>query len=630
MRKQRYPNFHHYNRQSLSMPLAVSLLILFLPWFCFAEVRTDKVMEILRNSPRIIDSRLVLRGFVKGEHEVHVIVNFEKPRAAQDIKSLEDLTSRRRLKDAIMAAQDKIINSLDLNEVSINRRFSYIPGFAASVTLKGLNELIKLPEVISTGPDRILHAHLAQGIPLVNASTVRAVYNGQGVAIAICDTGIDYNHPKLGNGGFPNTKVIGGYDFGGSSNIPPSEDDDPMDQHGHGTNCAGIAAGDAPGQDDYIGGVAQTARLYAIKISYGATGAAYESDMIAGWEWCITHQYDDPNYPVMVISTSFGGGGYSDVCDYASTAMTLTAENCVSAGMTLFVSSGNDGFCDSISWPACISHVISVGAVFDANIGGFGFCVDPSSCAPNQEYHALCEPDYVAWAYTTQGGQVTPYSNVASFLDIFGPSHNTSTTTLGGSYVNNFGGTSAACPYAAGVGACMQSAAKASTGSFLLPAQVKSKLIASGDPIIYEPAGLTKPMVNLGAIDIDDDGMAADWEITYFSDLSHDGTGDTDADSLTDLQEYQYATDPTNPDTDGDQMPDGWEVTCNLNPTSDDAGDDPDQDGFTNLQEYNAGTNPQDSTSCPQAVPALTAPGFLVAMLFLLAAGLIMRRNRKG
>ena len=125
-------------------------------------------------------------------------------------------------------------------------------------------------------------------------------------------------------------------------------------------------------------------------------------------------------------------------------------------------------------------------------------------------------------------------------------------TALGGGYVNNFGGTSAACPYAAGVGACMQSAAKSSTGFFLLPDQVKSKLVASGDPIIYESAGLTKPMVNLGAIDIDDDGKDADWEITYFSDLSHDGTGDADADSLTDLQEYQYATDPVNPDTDGD------------------------------------------------------------------------------
>ncbi len=322
----------------LFMPLVVSLLILFIPQFCFAEVRSERAIQILRNSPKIIDSQQALRGFVKGEPEVHVIVNLEKPQGAQDIKSLEDLASRQRLKDVISVAQDKIINSLDLKEVSINKRFCYIPGFAACVTLKGLNQLIELPDVISIEPDRTLHAHLVQGIPLVNASTVRTVYNGQGVAIAICDTGIDYNHPKLGDGGFPNNKVIGGYDFGGSSNFPASEDDDPMDQHGHGTSCAGIAAGDSPGQGNYIGGVAKTARLYAIKISHGATGEAYGSDMIAGWEWCITHQYDDADHPILVISTSFGNGGYSDVCDSVSSSMTGAAGNAVSAGMTLFVS----------------------------------------------------------------------------------------------------------------------------------------------------------------------------------------------------------------------------------------------------------------------------------------------------
>ena len=98
------------------MPLVVSLLILFLPKFCFAEVWTERSMQILRNSPKIIDSQQLLRVFVNGEAEVHVIVNLEKPHGAQDIKSLEDLPSRQRLKDLIRAAQDKTINSLDLSK----------------------------------------------------------------------------------------------------------------------------------------------------------------------------------------------------------------------------------------------------------------------------------------------------------------------------------------------------------------------------------------------------------------------------------------------------------------------------------------------------------------------------------
>ena len=72
---------------------------------------------------------------------------------------------------------------------------------------------------------------------------MRDAYIGEGVSIAIVDTGIDYTHSRLGGAGFPNDKVIGGYDYGGSANNPNSEENDLMDANGHGTSCAGIAAG---------------------------------------------------------------------------------------------------------------------------------------------------------------------------------------------------------------------------------------------------------------------------------------------------------------------------------------------------------------------------------------------------
>jgi hypothetical protein len=70
--------------------------------------------------------------------------------------------------------------------------------------------------------------------------------------------------------------------------------------------------------------------------------------------------------------------------------------------------------------------------------------------------------------------------------------------------------------------------------------------------------------------------------------------GDFDGDGLSNLAEVtMHQTNPLNPDTDGDGMPDGWEVLYALNPL--DAADgslDPDNDGLTNAQEYQHGTNP--------------------------------------
>ncbi|MCK4824261.1 S8 family serine peptidase, partial [bacterium] len=321
------------------------------------EGRSAQVIETLLQNTKIVRPEMVLKDFMDGKTITRVIVNLSKPASFQQSTNFNDMELRKELQESVGTAQDMVINIVDPGEFRVTNRFTYIFGFSAEVTLDGLQELTQIEEVISINKDRILEPHLAQGIPLMNASTVRNTYNGSGISIAICDTGIDYTHPMLGDGGFPNTKVIGGYDCG-------DNDADPMDEEGHGTCCAGIAAGDLGFTGDYIGGVAYNARLYALKISYGSGGSAYTSDMIEAWEWCITYQNDDLSNPIMVISTSFGGGYYTSTCDSDTPAMTAAAANCVAAGMTLFVSSGNDGFCDGMGWPACITHVNAVGAVY--------------------------------------------------------------------------------------------------------------------------------------------------------------------------------------------------------------------------------------------------------------------------
>ncbi|MBC8176585.1 MAG: S8 family serine peptidase [Deltaproteobacteria bacterium] len=460
------------------------------------SIQTEAIRS-LSKSPKLTDSQAILEDFINGGSTTRVIVNIRKPAYASQLRNFRNMAVRRQIQEAVRESQDSLIDTLDLQEIRITNRFVYIFGFSCEVTLEGLQNLIDNPEVLSIEKDRILHAQLAQGIPLMNASTSRSSYNGSGLAVAICDTGIDYTHSMLGGGGFPNSKVIGGYDCG-------DDDTDPMDQEGHGTACAGITSGTLGTVGDYIGGVAYNSKLYAVKISTGSTGSASASNMIEGWEWCITHQNDDSSNPIMIISTSFGGGRYYSTCDSASTAMTTAAANAVAAGMTLFVSSGNDGYCDSIGWPACISHVISVGAVYDANLGrnppsGYVGCIKSGSCVgtpapPCDEKWYVDDP--------ANADQVTTYSNTASFLSLLAPSNWAYTTELGGGYwdtANGFGGTSAACPYAAGAAACLQSAAKSVTGSYLSPGEVKSKLVDTGDSITDEKVSITKPRVDLEA-----------------------------------------------------------------------------------------------------------------------------------
>ena len=273
-----------------------------------------------------------------------------------------------------------------------------------------------------------------------------------------------------------------------------------MDLYGHGTPCAGIAAGSLGTVGDYVGGVAYNAKLYALKITLGSGGSSYDSDMIEAWEWCIGHQYDDPNNPILIITTSFGAGGFTGSCDTYSPAMTTAAANAKAAGMTLFVSSGNDGYCDAIGWPACISHVVSVGAVYDAHFtaDGIGWCVAQQSCADKIPTFG-CESRFYS-PDVPYSDQVTVYSNTASILSVLAPSNWATTTALGGGYYTSaygFGGTSAASPYAAGAAACLQNAAKAITGTFLTPDQVQSTLIDTGDEITDTKVAITKPRVNL-------------------------------------------------------------------------------------------------------------------------------------
>lgn len=107
---------------------------------------------------------------------------------------------------------------------------------------------------------------------------------GQGIVVAVVDTGVNYNHVDIENhlwdGGeeFPNH----GFDI-------YNNDNDPMDDNGHGTHCAGIVCGD--GTAWLATGVAPEATVMCIK-SAGEEGSAGAVNIVKGMEWAVEHGCD--------------------------------------------------------------------------------------------------------------------------------------------------------------------------------------------------------------------------------------------------------------------------------------------------------------------------------------------------
>ena len=117
----------------------------------------------------------------------------------------------------------------------------------------------------------------------------------ESVLVAVLDTGIDYTHTDLIANIWTGPSGEHGYDF-------VNKDADPMDDHGHGTHCAGII-GAAGNNGVGVAGVNWQTRMIAVKV-LDSSGKARVSDIIEGIEYATRMGAD-------VVSCSFGGGDFS-------------------------------------------------------------------------------------------------------------------------------------------------------------------------------------------------------------------------------------------------------------------------------------------------------------------------------
>ena len=162
------------------------------------------------------------------------------------------------------------------------------------------------------------------------------VVQGSNKTIAIIDTGIDLDHADLA------AKLVPGASF--VDRVTSANDD-----QGHGTHCAGIAAG-IGNNGVGITGMDQTAKLMPVKV-LNKRGSGYTSDIIEGVYFAVDNGAD-------VLSMSLGGGGatqaFQDAINYAW-----------SKNRVVVAAAGNEGV-STLSYPAAYNNVVSVAAT-DAN-----------------------------------------------------------------------------------------------------------------------------------------------------------------------------------------------------------------------------------------------------------------------
>ena len=207
------------------------------------------------------------------------------------------------------------------------------------------------------------------------------------VTVAVLDTGADMDHPFL-----EGRLLDNGWDF-------VNDDDDPDDDHYHGTHCAGIIRDATP----------DNVKILPVKV-LGSGGQGDWSLIVEGVTYAVDNGAD-------ILSMSLGGSGDTD----AEKLLNDTASYALSHSVPVIASAGNDGVnLNKISiLPACCEGVFTVAAV-------------------------------------TQRDQPSNYTNYGAAIDIAAPGDNIVSSVPDGEY-RSFSGTSMACPLAAACAALLKS-----------------------------------------------------------------------------------------------------------------------------------------------------------------------------
>ncbi len=375
----------------------------------------------------------------------------------------------------VRMAQGVRVGASSGEDFRLRHRFRNMNAFAGTVTAKGLERLAADPDVDYVYPDRRVEAALDVSVPLIDAKydTWNIQVGGENITgtdqtICVIDTGINYSHPDFGGyASFPNAKVLDGYcycdDYVPDDSTGCCTDGDEesssgfLDDHSHGSHCAGIAAS----EDSTYTGVAPGASLVAVK-ALDSTGSGWMSDVAAGVDWCVSNA---AAYNISVISMSIGtwyvydNNGFG--CEDFDPVMTEAVNNAVADDIFVAIAAGNRWTSGDkgIASPGCIRNATSVGI-------------------------------------TDDGDGIVSWGQRGFTLDLMAPGNSILATDYDGTHMTK-SGTSMSTPHVAGAAAIIQQYFRLKHGRTLTPQQVEWLLGFNGVDLYDATTDYTYPRIDV-------------------------------------------------------------------------------------------------------------------------------------
>lgn len=299
------------------------------------------------------------------------------------------------------------------------------------------------------------NGHTLMGLTQMWADPRFSAFRGSGMRTVLLDTGINLSSPFFGpdtDGNGIADRIVYQYDFA-------SNDADASDNMGHGSNVASAVAS----SNGTYGGVAPDADIIALRV-FNDAGAGSFLWLERALQWVVTHAVQ---YNIASVNMSLGDGHFwnahvslygvgDELATLASMGVVVTA----AAGNSYYDGGSHTG----LSYPAADPNVISVGAVYGQNGGGYGYGGG-------------------AIASTSPAGALTPFTQRGPLLDILAPGAPIVGAAAGeGTTVMH--GTSQAAPQIAGLALLAQEMAMDLLGRRLSVSEFRTLIVTSATTVI--------------------------------------------------------------------------------------------------------------------------------------------------